>query len=71
MNLAGHRNSPTETALVHLANSVANTVEPVRNILECRPTRDPQAWESTGLSEEDLDRALADANEQFLDVTIF
>jgi HD-like signal output (HDOD) protein len=59
---------PLETALVHLANSVANTVEPARNILECRPMRDPQAWASTGLSEEDLDLALADANEQFLDV---
>lgn len=59
---------PLETALVHLANSVANTVEPARNILECRPMRDPQAWESTGLSEEDLDRALAYANEQFFDV---
>jgi HD-like signal output (HDOD) protein len=57
-----------ETALVHLANSVANSVEPSRNMPECRPTRDPQAWEITGLSEADLDHALTDANEQFSEV---
>ena len=59
---------PLETALVHLANSVANSVEPSRDILECSPMRDPLAWELTGLSEDDLDRALADAEEQFSDV---
>ena len=62
------REFPLDTALVHLANSVANAVEPSRNIPECRPVRDPRAWELTGLSEDDLDRALEDANEQFLDV---
>jgi len=30
--------------------------------------RDAQAWQSTGLSEDDLERALADAEDQFLDV---
>jgi HD-like signal output (HDOD) protein len=59
---------PLETALVHLANSAANSVEPGRNILDCRPMRDAQAWQSTGLSEDDLERALADAKDQFLDV---
>jgi hypothetical protein len=59
---------PLETALVHLANSAANSVEPGRNILDCRPMRDAQAWQLTGLSEDDLERALADAKDQFLDV---
>jgi len=62
------REFPLETALVHLANSAANTVEPGRNIVECHPTRDAQAWQLTGLSEYDLECAMADANEQFLDV---
>jgi len=53
---------------VHLANSVANSVEPGRNILDCRPTRDAQAWQLTGLSEDNLERALAEAKDQFLDV---
>lgn len=57
-----------EAALVHLANSAANTLEPGRNILDCRPEREPESWQLTGLTEEDLDAAVTEAEAQFLDV---
>jgi HD-like signal output (HDOD) protein len=57
-----------ETAIVHLANSAANTVEPGRNILECRPERHPGSWRLTGLTEEDLEATMPEVEVQFLDV---
>jgi putative nucleotidyltransferase with HDIG domain len=57
-----------ETCIVHLANSIANRLEPGRNILECRPVIEPRAWAITGLPEEAGDQALSEANEEFLDV---
>lgn len=57
-----------ETAIVHLANSAANTLEPGRNILACQPERHLGAWRLTGLTEEDLDAAIPEAEAQFLDV---
>lgn len=57
-----------EAAIVHLANSAANAVEPGRNILACRPERDPEAWRRTGLSEDALNEAVPEAEAQFLEV---
>jgi putative nucleotidyltransferase with HDIG domain len=57
-----------ETAIVHIANAVANRLEPGRNILECRSVIEPRAWKITGLTEEMADAALSEANEQFLDI---
>ncbi len=57
-----------ETAIVHLANSAANAVEPGRNILECRPERHSGTWRLTGLTEADLEAAVPEAETQFLDI---
>jgi len=57
-----------EAAIVHLANSATNTVEPGRNILECRSERDPQAWQLTGLSEAVLEEVIAEVEGQLLEV---
>ncbi len=57
-----------EAAIVHLANSAANAIEPARNILACRPERDPEAWQLTGLSEEALNEVVPEAEVQFLEV---
>lgn len=61
-------NFSLETAIVHLANSAVNAVEPGRNIPECKPLRDSEAWRRTGLSEEDLRFVLEEANLQFFEV---
>jgi putative nucleotidyltransferase with HDIG domain len=73
--IAQHHHAPLEagehaleTAIVHLANGVANRLEPGRNILECRPVIEPRAFEITGLTERMADAALSEANEQFLDI---
>lgn len=57
-----------ETCIVHLANSIANRLEPGRNINECRPVIEPRAWEITGLAREVVDPVLREANEEFLAV---
>ncbi len=57
-----------EAAIVHLANSSINAVEPGRNILDCQPVRDAAAWARTGLSEQVLEEVLAETETQFLDV---
>jgi HD-like signal output (HDOD) protein len=57
-----------ENAIVHLANSAANAVEPGRNILDCRPIRHPGSWRLTGLTEEALESAVSEAEVQFLEV---
>lgn len=59
---------PLETALVHLANSAANQIEPARNILECRSEIDKEAWLRTGFDEEILQDSVTEAHPQFLQV---
>lgn len=56
-----------EACVVHIANSIANRVEPARNIADCEMRVAPVAWEVTGLSEAALGSALSAANEGFLD----
>jgi putative nucleotidyltransferase with HDIG domain len=67
-----HRPDPAsphalEACVVHIANSIANRVEPARNIADCEMRVSPVAWEITGLSEEAVGSALSAANEGFLD----
>lgn len=57
-----------EAAIVHLANSTVNAVEPGRNIVECCSVRDAAAWQYSGLSEAILDEVLVEAEAQFLEV---
>jgi putative nucleotidyltransferase with HDIG domain len=57
-----------ETAIVHLANSWVNTLEPSRNITECKNQFDPGALKITGLSEEALALLLSDTEAEFLAV---
>lgn len=56
-----------EACVVHIANALANRVEPARNIADCEMRVAPVAWEVTGLSEAALGPALSAANEGFLD----
>jgi len=56
-----------ETSIVHIANSFANRIEPARNIVHCQQVISPFAWETTGLTEENLENALSEANVRFLD----
>lgn len=57
-----------EAAIVHLANSATNSIEPGRNILECRSERDPEAWRLTGLSEERLEETIKEVEGELLEV---
>ncbi len=56
-----------ETAIVHLANSIANSVEPGRHIEAPAFCTKPQAWQRVGLSEELIESVLADADLQFVE----
>ena len=62
------KNFILETAIVHLANSLANTLEPARNITECCSNCDPKAKEIIGLSEQALTNILDETEAQFSDV---
>ncbi|MCB1878317.1 MAG: HDOD domain-containing protein [Chromatiales bacterium] len=55
-----------EVNVVHIANSLANSAEAGRYIVECKSEVEPSAWEATGLSEQrarlflnDVDREVA------------
>lgn len=62
------KNFTLETAIVNLANSLVNTLEPVRNIIECTPNCDPDVLKIIGLSKLELDKVLCEAENQFMDV---
>lgn len=57
-----------ETAIVHLANSVVNTVEPGRNINECEQQIDSGALKLSNLGQDDFPEILAEADAQFMEV---
>jgi putative nucleotidyltransferase with HDIG domain len=61
-------NFTIETAIVHLANSLVNALEPSRNIAECKNQFDPGALKITGLSEEALALVLSDTEAELLTV---
>lgn len=56
-----------ETAIIHLANSIANRLEPGRDIPRCEPRIAPIAWEITGLDDSVAEPALEAANVGFLE----
>lgn len=56
-----------EAAIVHIANSIANRMEPSRNIAQCESVISPFAWEITRLDESVIESALSEANVRFLD----
>ncbi|MDF1583703.1 MAG: HDOD domain-containing protein [Methyloprofundus sp.] len=62
------KNCNSAVAIIHLANSLVNTVEPARNITECSPTYDPEAFNIAALSQSVLDNVLTEAELQFQDV---
>jgi putative nucleotidyltransferase with HDIG domain len=55
-----------EASLLHLGNSIANQLEPSRQIDLCEARTDPMAWDVAGLTEEVADEVLHVANEEFL-----
>lgn len=63
---------PQQTALLHIANAIANTVEPVlkssRLPASTAPLVDPAAWEITGLSDAVVDPVTRTVNLELLDV---
>lgn len=60
---------PLETAIVHLANSLANRIEPGRNTLtQCQPVLDPHALRLTGLDENVFDEIMSEVEAIFLKV---
>jgi putative nucleotidyltransferase with HDIG domain len=56
-----------ESAIMHIAGSMANRIEPGRKILACRQEIEPRAWEITGLTPPQADLALDEANQEVLD----
>lgn len=56
---------PLEAAIVHLANSAANQVEPARNVAALVAEIEPAAYAITGLDKADQDAALEASNAQF------
>ncbi len=56
-----------EICIVHIANSIANRLEPGRNILGCETRIEPVAWEITGLTDMVVNPVLGEANESFLE----
>lgn len=56
-----------ESAILHLANSIANREEPGRSLPACEPRIAPTAWAITGLTEEVIDPVLSEASAAFLE----
>jgi len=56
---------PVETAIVHLANEIANTVQLDSGEISGEMPLESHAWKSSGLSANVLESALADAARQF------
>ncbi len=71
-NPVGAENFPRETALLHIANAIASTVEPILKSstppASLPPSIAPAAWEVTGLNDEVIDPAIRAANLELLDV---
>ncbi|GAB4349618.1 MAG: HDOD domain-containing protein [Gammaproteobacteria bacterium] len=63
---------PLPTALLHIANAIANTVEPIRKSstvpASTPPQVDPLAWEISGLTEAVVDPVVRAVNLELLDV---
>lgn len=57
-----------EAAIVHIANSLANRMEPGRNIPLCQPVIDPEAWDITGLDESSVNALLNETTQDFIGV---
>lgn len=66
------REYPLPTAVLHIANAIANTVEPIRKTTvppASMPARvDPAAWEVTGLTDAVVDPVTRAVNLELLDV---
>lgn len=66
------RDFPRQTALLHIANAIADTVEPIikssTTPASVPPRVDPAAWEITGLSDEVVDPVTRTVNLELLDV---
>lgn len=56
-----------DIAIVHLANAIANRLEPGRILPRCESRISPLAWEITGLDEAVIEPVLAEANSHFLE----
>lgn len=60
------------TAILHIANAIANTVEPIRKSTvppaSTAPRVDPEVWELTGLTDEIVDPVTRTVNLELLDV---
>ncbi len=62
------KNFTLETAIVNLANSLVNTLEPVRNITECSVNYDPEVLRIVGIPAQELDTILNEAETLFTEV---
>ena len=56
-----------DASLLHLANHIANQIEPGRPMNGCEPRIASVAWEITGFSEDIVEPVLSQANDQFLE----
>ena len=70
----GHHHDPgaagmhiLDASLLHLANHIANQIEPGRPMDRCEPWVNPVAWEISGFSEEIVEPVLNRVNDQFLE----
>lgn len=63
---------PRQSALLHIANAIANTVEPVRKSdaapASTAPRVDPAAWQIAGISQAVIDPVIRTVNLELLDV---
>lgn len=62
------KDNQQEAYLLHLANFIANRVEPGRNITKCEPRLDSVAWTKSDLNEDVVEPVLEDANTNFMSV---
>jgi putative nucleotidyltransferase with HDIG domain len=64
---AGSLGHALDISIVHIANSIANRMEPGRNLIGCEPRVSSFAWQTTGLEESVVGAVLTEANERFLE----
>ena len=55
-----------DASILHIANSIANRVEPGRRLESCETKIDPSAWTMTGLTDEVFEPVIQSADENFL-----